>query len=121
MLFGKKTLIWKSYTTNKALPSTKQVQIVDLKEFVIVALDVNSETFVMHVAIQEQKEMPVYLEKRAQIQDKAQVGTLLFDKVPTEVPAKYSNYSNIFSAENTAELPENTKINEHIIKLEEDK
>ena len=34
---------------------------------------------------------------------------------------KYSNYNNIFSAEYVVELPENTKINEHAIKLEEGK
>ena len=51
--FGKGTLTWRTYTINKALPTTKQVQIVDLKEFVIAVLDVDSETFVVHVAIQE--------------------------------------------------------------------
>ena len=51
--FGEGTLTWKSYTTNKVLPTTKQVQLVDPKEFVIAVLDANSETFVVHVAIQE--------------------------------------------------------------------
>ena len=51
----------------------------------------------------------------------AQVKALLFDKAPTKVLAEYSNYNNFFSAENTAELSENTKINEHVIKLEEGK
>ena len=46
---------------------------------------------------------------------------MLFDKAFTEVPVKYSDYSNIFSAENVAELLENITINEHAIKLEEDK
>ena len=35
--------------------------------------------------------------------------------------AKYSNYSDIFLVENAAELPENFGMNEHAIKLEEDK
>ena len=59
--------------------------------------------------------MPVYSKRQAQ------VGALLFNKAPTEVPAEYSDYSNVFSAENAAELPENTGINEHAIKLEEGK
>ena len=33
-------------------------------------------------------------------------------------PSKYSDYSNVFSTENTAELPENTRMNEHTIELE---
>ena len=57
----------------------------------------------------------------AQTQNKAQVGALLFDKAPTEIPAEYSNYSNVFLAENAAKLPENTGINEHTIELEKDK
>ena len=51
----------------------------------------------------------------------AQVGALLFDKAPTKVPAEYSDYNDVFSAENAAELPENTRINEHVIELEEGK
>ena len=58
--FDEKTLMWGTYTTNKALPTTKQVQIVDPKEFVIVALEVDSETFVVHVAIWEREKMPVH-------------------------------------------------------------
>ena len=48
----------------------------------------------------------------------AQVGALLFDKAPTKVSAEYSDYSNVFSAENAVEFPENTGINKHTIKLE---
>ena len=78
-------------------------------------LDVNSETFVIRVAIWEREEMLVHFQKQAQ------VGALLFDKASTEVPAEYSDYSDVFSAENAAELPENTGMNEHAIELEEGK
>ena len=53
ILFGKKTLMWESYTTIKSLSITKQVQIVGPKEFVIAALDLGSKIFVVYVAIQE--------------------------------------------------------------------
>ena len=59
--------------------------------------------------------MPVHSERQAQ------VGALLFNEALTEVPAEYSDYSNVFSAEHAAELPENTGMNEHAIKLEEGK
>ena len=71
--------------------------------------------FVVHVVIQEREEMSVHSKKQVQI------GALLFDKAFTKVPAEYSDYSNIFSAENAIELLENTGINEHVIKLEEGK
>ena len=87
----------------------------------------------MHIAIQEQGEMAIDLDKtaqikaqsraqsRAQIQSGVEVGALLFDKAPIEVPAEYSDYSDVFSAENAAEHPENTRMNEHAIELEEGK
>ena len=49
--FGKEILIWKTYTTNKALPTIKQVQMINKKDFVIAVLDANSKTFMMHIAI----------------------------------------------------------------------
>ena len=97
------------------------MQIVNLKEFVIAVLDVNSEMFVVHVAIWEQKKILVYSEKRAQIYDKVQVGALIFDEIPIAILAKYSDYSDVFSAENATELPKYTGINDHTIKLEKDK
>ena len=87
----------------------------------------------MHLAIREQDEMAINPGRKAQIeaqngvecgaptQDKAQVGVLLFDKAPTKILAEYSDYRDVFSAENAAELPENTGINEHAIKLKEGK
>ena len=69
----------------------------------------------VHVAIREREEILVHSERQAQ------VGALLFDKAPTKVPAEHSDYSDVFSAENAAELPENTGMNEHVIELEESK
>ena len=117
--FDKGTLTWKTYTTNEALSITKQVQIIDKKDFIIAALNANSEIFVVHVAFWEQKRMRVHSKRQAQI--KAQVGALLFNKAPIEVSAKYSDYSNVFSAEHVAELSKNIRLNEHAIKLEEGK
>ena len=82
-------------------------------------LDVVSKTFVLYVAIQEREEMAMDLGRKAQ--NKGQVRALLFDKAPIEVPGEYSDYSDVFSAENIAELPENTGMNEHAIELEEGK
>ena len=115
MSFGEKILTWKIYTTNKALPTIKRVQIMDKKDFVITALDADSEMFVVYVAIWEQEEIPVHSKKQAQI------GVLLFNKAPTEVWVEYSDYSDVFSAKYAAELPENTGMNKHAIKLEEGK
>ena len=129
--FGEETLTWKFFITNEALSTTEQVQIIDPKEFVIVALDADSKTFVVHMATQEHKEMVMDPDRKAQIeaqieaqngaQSGVQVGALIFNEAPTEVPAEYSDYSNVFSVDNAAEFPENIGMNEHAIKLEESK
>ena len=59
MAFGEGILMWQSYITNKTLPTTEQVQLVNLKEFIIATLDADSETFVVHVAIQKREEMAI--------------------------------------------------------------
>ena len=69
----------------------------------------------MQVAIWKQEKMPVHSEKQAQVR------ALLFDKAFIEVLVEYSDFNNVFLTENVAELPENTGINEHAIKLEEGK
>ena len=55
MLFDKKILMYKFHITNKTLSTTKWVQIIDLKEFVIVVLDADRKTFIVYVAIQNKK------------------------------------------------------------------
>ena len=71
------------------------------------------------MAIREQKEMTMDPERKAQIE--AQVRALNFNNAPTQVPAECSDYSDVFSVENAAKLPENTGINEHAIELKEGK
>ena len=46
---------------------------------------------------------------------------LLFDKASIEILVEYSNYNNTFLAKNTTEFWKHTRINDHTIKLEEDK
>ena len=63
--------------------------------------------------------MPLHSERQAQIE--AQVGALLFNEASTEVPAEYSDYSDVFSAKYAAELLKSTGMNEYAIILEEGK
>ena len=67
VVFGEGILTWKSYTTSKALSTTKRVRLVDPKELVIVVLDVYSKTFVIHVAVWKREEMAMNLDKKAQV------------------------------------------------------
>ena len=51
----------------------------------------------------------------------AQIAALKQEETLTKVPPKYVDYADIFSFDLTIELRENTGINGHAIKLEEDK
>ena len=108
--FAEKKFTWRSYTTAEALPTTRRVELIDKKEFVAAAMDKDSETFVVHVASIIEI-MLIHLAREAQI------AALQADKAPTEIPADYSDYINVFSPNLAMELPENTSINEHAIEL----
>lgn len=45
----KKKFILKSYTTTEALPTIKQVELIDKKLFAKVTLDENIEALVVHI------------------------------------------------------------------------
>ena len=82
-------------------------------------LDKESETFVVHVAALEallgSTKMRIHPARAAQI------AALKQDGAPTEIPPKYANYADVFSFDLAMELPENTGINEHAIKLKDGK
>ena len=59
--YGERIFTWKSYTTNKDLPTTKHI---DKKDFIIATFDANSKTFVMYVAIRKQEKLAINLPKK---------------------------------------------------------
>ena len=59
-------LIWRFYTAAKALPTTSRIKLIDKREFTKVALDENSETFVIYVAALEAEPL-IHLSETAQI------------------------------------------------------
>ena len=59
--------------------------------------------------------MTIYLER------KAQISLLKAKEAPVSIPAKYLDFTNVFSEEIAAVLSKHTKINTNAINLEEDK
>ena len=110
--FVEKELTWRSYSTAKALLTTKQVELIDQKEFAKVELDINSKTFIIHVA-------SLNLVPGIHPDKKAQIAFLLTEEV--KILDKYSDFTHIFSEVKALVLPERTKFNEHFIDLEDGK
>ncbi len=100
---------WRSYTTAKALSTISLVELIGKREFAKAALDENSETFVVHVLALET--ITIHSSQAAQIV------ILQCNKASIKILAKYSNYADLFSTDLVIELPENTGMNKHIIKL----
>lgn len=60
MSFRDKILIWKIYTTNKALLNMQWVQIIDKKDFLIAVINVDGGMFMVYMAIKKQKEIIIH-------------------------------------------------------------
>ena len=77
-------------------------------------LNGNDKTFMIYVeALAEKITMSIYPSCQAQI--------AMLTSEENGIPAEYSNFSNIFSSNSAAELPEYTTINDHPIDLLDNK
>ena len=110
--FVEKELIWRTYTNKDALPTTCRVELIDKKVFAKAALDENVEAFLVYMTFLTSK-MLIHPTRKALV-------ALLITKKVT-VPAKYSDFADIFLKESVEMLLEHTGINEHAIKLEDGK
>lgn len=57
---------------------------------------------------------------RCILKKKAQTSHLKVDKAPTKIPSKYVNFADVFFLKLDIELLKHMKINDHVIKLEDD-
>ena len=92
------------------------------KEFVAVALDPKSETFVVHIASLGFNVLPSssLLKLDVHLFWRPQISGLITEKAFTKVLAKYSNFADVFSSDLTSELSKQTEINNHAIELVDD-
>ena len=116
--FSGRELRWRTYTIEKVLPTTRRLELVGKKEFAATVLDPEHETYVVLVASLCSTllaSLDVHPSREPQISG------LIAKKTPTKVPAKYSDFADVFSSDLSTELPEHTEINTHAIDLEEGK
>ena len=87
--FSGKKLIWRLYTSAKALPTTRRVELIDKKEIAKTALEENIDAFVAHVtSLSLRSKISIHLTREAQI------ALLLTEEVT--IPAEYLYYTDIF-------------------------
>lgn len=107
-------LWWRTYTTKKALLTTKHVKLVEKKDFAVAALDLEYKTFIVHIVSLSSTLLDVYPSCRAQISG------LIAKKAPTKVSDKYVNFADVFSLDLMSKLLEHTEINDYAIELVDD-
>ena len=110
--FLDRDLRWKTYITEKALPTTRRIELVGKKEFAVATLDSELKTFVIYVA-------SLNLVPGIHPDREAQIAFLLTEEV--KILGKYSDFTDVFSEEKALVLPERTEFNEHAIDLEDGK
>ena len=115
--FSGRDLRWRTYTTEEALPTTKQVELVGKKEFAAAALDPEHETYVVHVA--SLSSTPLVASLDVHPSRRPQISGLIAKEAPTKVPVEYLDFADVFSPELASELPEHAGINDHAIELVE--
>ena len=90
------------------------MKLIDKKKFAKATLDEHIKAFMMHVSF-----LSLGLKMTIHPALKAPIVLLLAKKVI--LPAKYLDFTNVFSKESAEVLPKCTEINEHAIKLKDSK
>ena len=111
--FAERELVGRTCMAAEALPTTIKVEIINKREFAAAALNADNEIFMVYVvALAEPTTMLIYFSCQVQ------VAALTSEEIG--IPTEYSDFSNVFSLDSTAELPEHTGINNHPINLLDD-
>ncbi len=105
----------RSYTTGEVFLTTRQVELIEKKEFAVAVLDPEPEVFVVHVAA-----FNVDLGDKVHPSKRAQIAHLKADKASFKVPNENVTFADIFSPKLVVELLEHTRINNHTIELMDD-
>ena len=94
----------------KILSTIKKVEIIDKMGFAAALLNADNQIFVVNVAaLVEPTIRPIILFCQAQV--------ALLTSEETGIPAKYSDFSNVFSLDSAVKLPEYIGIDDHLIDL----
>ena len=81
-------IVWKTYSTAKALSITQKVEIINKKEFATATLNENNEIFVVHMAALSVVDLNVHPSQHVQI--------ALLEVEEFIIASKYADYTDVF-------------------------
>ena len=92
---------------------------MDKKEFAAAALDLNHETYVVHVKSVSSDTSPSSSPLKLDVLTfcRPQISSLIAKEAPTKIPNKYVDFADVFSPNLASKLPKHIGINNHAIKL----
>ena len=108
-------LQWRSYTTEDILSTTKQVKLIEKKEFATVTLDLEHKAFIIYIAT-----LSVKSGNEMHPLKKTQIAYLKIDEASSKVPCKYADFADVFLLKLATEFPKYIRINNPTIKLVDD-
>ncbi len=83
-----------------------------IKEFVIVALDLEYKAFVVYIAA-----LSINSGDKVHHSKKVEISHLKVDEALTKVFNEYADFTDVFSSKLAAKLPKHIEINNHTIEL----
>lgn len=109
-------LKWSLYTIAKVFLTTRQVELVRDKEFVITVLDSKNETFVVNIASPSISDM-----NQVYSFQKTQIASFKLNKIPTTIFIENSDFVDIFLPKLATELSKHTEIKNYAINFVDSK
>lgn len=114
--WAKKSFKWREYTVVAAMTTTCRVDLIEPEDFAELALNKDSDCFVVHAHQVISANEPSVHRDRRELIAQADIATA----TTVELPAEYSEYSDIFSDSGAAGLPP-YGVADHAIDLVDDK
>lgn len=103
----------RSYTTNKALLTIRPVEPIGKKKFLTTALNLDLETFIVHVAFLVSYKLGLDIHLFC----KAQIASLKAVEISISVPSEYVDCADIFFQDLVTKLAKHIRINNYTINL----
>ena len=103
-------LQWRFYTIENVFLTTRQIELIEKKEFVAAALDLEYKTFIIYVAAHN-----VDFGNKVHPSKRAQIAHLKADEAFTDILNEYTYFADVFLPKLVANLLKRTKINDHAI------
>ena len=115
--FLERELWWRTYTIKKALSTTRRIKLIGRKKFVAAALNLEYETYIVHVRLVSSVTSPSSPLLDIHLLSRPQIFGVITEETSMKVSAKYSDFVDVFSLDLASKLFKHTGINNHVIEL----